>query len=71
MINKNKFNKNDSVVKTYYDWFGPFVKEYGIDGPRMGAARHIYVDFWPPFAEAVGVVCIREVFENGPATASG
>ena len=70
MININNFNKNDSIVKMYYDWSGPFVKEYGIHGLQMGTAQYIYMDFWPPFAEVVRVVCIREVFENGPATAS-
>jgi alpha-amylase len=47
--------ENDSVVKAYYDWIGPFVKEYGIDGLRIDAARHIRKDFWQPFAEAAGV----------------
>jgi len=61
---------NDSVVKAYHDWIGPFVKEYGIDGLRIDAARHIRADFWQPFAEAAGVFCIGEVFENDPVMAS-
>ena len=45
--------ENDTVVKAYNDWIGPFVKEYGIDGLRIDAARYIRADFWQPFAEAV------------------
>ena len=62
--------ENDSVVKAYYDWIGPFVKEYGIDGLWIDAARHIRADFWQPFAEAAGNFCIVEVFESDPASAS-
>jgi len=35
--------ENDSIVKAYYDWTEHFVKEYGIDDQRIGAAR---IDFW-------------------------
>jgi len=62
--------ENDSVVKAYHDWIGRFVKEYGIDGLRIDAARHIRADFWQPSAEAAGVFCIGEVFENDPVMAS-
>ncbi len=62
--------ENDDVVKAYYSCIGAFVKDYGIDGLRIGAARHIRADFWLPFAEAAGVFCIGEIFENDPATES-
>ena len=62
--------ENDSVAKSYYDWIGPFVKEYGIDGLRIDAARHIREDFWQPFVQAAGVFCIGEVFEYNPVTAA-
>jgi len=50
--------ENDSVDKAHCDWIGPFVKEYGIDGLWIDAARHIRADFWQPFAAASGVLCI-------------
>ena len=62
-------NENDTAIKAYYDWTGPFVKQYGIDGLRIDAARHILVHFWQPFAEAAGAFCIEEVFENDPVSA--
>ena len=62
--------ENDSIIKAYCDWIGPFVEEYGIDGLRIDAAWQVHADFWQPFAEAAGVFCIGEVFGNDPATAS-
>ena len=59
--------ENDSVIKAYCDWIGPFVEEYGIDRLRIDAAWHIRADFWRLFAEATGVFCIGEVFGNDPA----
>ena len=61
---------NDSVVIAYYDWIGPFVEEYGIDGLRIDAAPHIRADCWQLFAGAAGVFCVGEVFGNDPAAAS-
>ena len=62
--------ENNTVVKVYNDWIGPFVKEYGIDGLRINAAQHIRTDFWQAFMEAARVFDIGEVFENDPASAS-
>jgi len=62
--------ENDSVVKAYHDWIGPFVTEYGIDDLRIDAARHIRADFWQPYTGAAGAFCIGEVFENDPVMAS-
>ena len=56
--------ENDPVIKAYYDWIGPFVKVYDIDGLQIDAARRSRADFWQPFAGAVGVFCIGEVFED-------
>lgn len=62
--------ENDSVVQAYYKWIGPLVQEYGIDGLRIDAARHIREDFWPGFAQAAGVFCIGEVFEYNATIAA-
>jgi len=37
--------ENVSVIKAYYDWIEPFVKEYATDHLRIDAARHIRADF--------------------------
>ena len=62
--------EDDSVVKAYYDWIGPFVEEYGIGGLRINAAWHIRADCWQLFAGAAGVFCVGEVFGNDPAATS-
>ena len=62
--------ENNTVIKAYNDWIGPFIKLYGIDGLQIDAARHIRADFWQLFAEAAGALCIGEVFENNPVSAS-
>jgi alpha-amylase len=54
--------ENPKVVDAYEAWIGPFVQEYGIDGLRIDAAKHVRKDFWPGFCAASGVFCIGEVF---------
>ncbi|CAE6465811.1 unnamed protein product [Rhizoctonia solani] len=50
------------VVAQYEGWVANFVREYGIDGLRIDAAKHIRRDFWPGFCGAAGVFCIGEVY---------
>jgi alpha-amylase len=54
--------ERDDVVKQYQEWIPNFVQEYGIDGLRIDAAKHIRHDFWSGFCGAAGVFCIGEVF---------
>ncbi|KAG8900223.1 hypothetical protein FRC00_013880, partial [Tulasnella sp. 408] len=54
--------ENPVVVSTYNQWVSQFVKDFGIDGLRIDAAKHVRADFWGPFCEAAGVFCIGEVF---------
>ena len=59
--------ENDSVVKAYCDWIGPFFKGYGIDGLRIDAARHIQRISGNHSRRSF---CIGGVFENDPVIAS-
>ncbi|KAF9492279.1 glycoside hydrolase family 13 protein [Pleurotus eryngii] len=54
--------KNPTVISTYHTWVRELVEEYGIDGLRIDAAKHVNKDFWPGFVEAAGVFCIGEVY---------
>lgn len=54
--------ENQAVVTQYEGWIANFVQEYGIDGLRIDAAKHIRHDFWPGFCGAAGVFCIGEVY---------
>ena len=54
--------ENKDVVMQYTGWIANFVQEYGIDGLRIDAAKHIRHDFWTGFCSAAGVFCIGEVF---------
>lgn len=54
--------ENAGVVEQYEGWIANFVQEYGIDGLRIDAAKHIRHDFWSGFCTAAGVFCIGEVF---------
>ncbi|CAE6448801.1 unnamed protein product [Rhizoctonia solani] len=50
------------VVEQYEGWVANFIREYGIDGLRIDAAKHIRRDFWAGFCGAAGVFCMGEVF---------
>ncbi|CAE6409846.1 unnamed protein product, partial [Rhizoctonia solani] len=54
--------EDEQVVSQYEGWVANFVQEYGIDGLRIDAAKHIRRDFWPGFCGAAGVFCIGEVY---------
>jgi alpha-amylase len=56
--------KNPTVVQTYNKWIAQLVSDYGIDGLRIDAAKHVNKDFWPGFCKAAGVFCIGEVFSD-------
>ncbi|KAG8777412.1 hypothetical protein FRC12_000372 [Ceratobasidium sp. 428] len=54
--------EDENVVMQYQGWIANLVQEYGIDGLRIDAAKHIRHDFWSGFCGAAGVFCIGEVF---------
>lgn len=54
--------ENEIVVEQYLSWIASFVQEYGIDGLRIDAAKHIRRDFWAGFCGAAGVFCTGEVY---------
>ncbi|KAG9124675.1 hypothetical protein FRC07_010661 [Ceratobasidium sp. 392] len=54
--------EDESVVIQYQGWIANLVQEYGIDGLRIDAAKHVRHDFWSGFCGAAGVFCIGEVF---------
>ncbi|KIO25152.1 glycoside hydrolase family 13 protein [Tulasnella calospora MUT 4182] len=54
--------ENQIVVSTYNQWVSQFVQDFGIDGLRIDAAKHVRAEFWGPFCKAAGVFCIGEVF---------
>ncbi|KAF5324747.1 hypothetical protein D9611_004519 [Ephemerocybe angulata] len=53
---------NPTVIQRYGDWIQGMVKEYGIDGLRIDAAKHVQKSFWPTFCGKAGVFCMGEVF---------
>ncbi|KAJ8508544.1 hypothetical protein ONZ45_g9193 [Pleurotus djamor] len=54
--------QNSVVQATYQTWIKNMVVEYGIDGLRIDAAKHMNKDFLPGFCAAAGVFCIGEVY---------
>jgi alpha-amylase len=55
--------ENPSVISGFQSWIAGMVQEYNIDGLRIDAAKHVNMEFWPPFCKAAGVYCIGEVFD--------
>jgi alpha-amylase len=55
--------ENPTVVSGFQTWISNMVQEYGIDGLRIDAAKHVNIEFWPQFSKAAGVYCIGEVFD--------
>jgi len=51
-----------TVISQYGEWIANLVQEYSIDGLRIDAAKHVNIEFWPPFCAKAGVFCIGEVF---------
>ena len=52
---------NTNVAGTLISWVPGYVAEYGIDGFRLDASKHMPVDFQHNFCAAAGVFCIGEV----------
>lgn len=50
-----------AVANELNDWIGGFVREYGIDGIRMDASKHMDLNFQHNFCKAAGVYCAGEV----------
>jgi len=46
------------------------VQEYGIDGLRIDAAKHVQAQFWTSFCDSAGVFCLGEVFGDDIGLAS-
>lgn len=53
---------NPKVADTLINWVKGYVTEYGIDGFRIDASKHMPIDFQHRFCEAAGVFCIGEVY---------
>lgn len=58
------------VISAYGEWIQSLVQEYGIDGLRIDAAKHVKPEFWPQFCGKAGVFCMGEVFGDDVALAS-
>lgn len=58
-------NTDDSqVVDMLYKWVGKLVKDYGVDGLRVGAVKNIQQGFWSGFSNAAGVFTLGEVVSD-------
>lgn len=53
--------ETQAVANVLNDWIKGFVKEYGIDGIRMDASKHMDLNFQNKFCQAAGVYCAGEV----------
>lgn len=53
--------ESDSVANVLKDWVGGYVTEYGIDGFRIDASKHMSKEFQHDFCEAAGTFCMGEV----------
>jgi len=56
--------EHPDVISQLQAWIPEYVKEFGIDGIRIDAAKHVRGDFWPGFCGASGVFCIGEVYTD-------
>ncbi|KAF8636557.1 hypothetical protein AX17_003369 [Amanita inopinata Kibby_2008] len=59
---------NPTVKERYGQWIASLVQDYGIDGLRIDAAKHVQLDFWPHFCSQAGVFCMGEVFSGSDVT---
>ncbi|GBE82522.1 Alpha-amylase 1 [Sparassis crispa] len=62
--------QDPTVVSAYSAWIQELIQEFGIDGLRIDAAKHVNMNFWPAFCGAAGVFCIGEVFDDDPSQAA-
>jgi len=54
--------QDPTVASTYGSWISNLVNDYGIDGLRIDAAKHVQASFWTSFCKSAGVFCLGEVF---------
>ena len=52
---------HQEVAQTLKDWVPGYVKEYGIDGFRMDATKHMTKEWQGEFCRAAGLACFGEV----------
>ncbi|WWC97297.1 hypothetical protein V866_004176 [Kwoniella sp. B9012] len=50
-----------AVADKLKSWVGGYVKEYGIDGFRIDASKHLSKEFQHDFCTSAGIFCIGEV----------
>jgi len=62
--------EDPTVASTYGSWIKNLVQEYGIDGLRIDAAKHVPESFWTSFCDSAGVFCMGEVFGSDISLAS-
>lgn len=57
---------NEEVRNTLLDWAPKYVAQYGIDGFRLDASKHMPKAWQHEFCAAAGVYCIGEVYNESP-----
>jgi alpha-amylase len=60
---------NDQVRNTLLNWAPKYVAEYGIDGFRIDATKHMTRAWQHDFCAAAGVYCIGEAYNDDRAGA--
>ncbi|WVQ85180.1 hypothetical protein IAT38_007345 [Cryptococcus sp. DSM 104549] len=61
--------ESDRVAGVLKNWVGGYVNEYGIDGFRVDASKHMSKEFQHDFCEAAGTFCMGEVAGGDTAVA--
>lgn len=61
--------ESDAVANVLKEWVGGYVREYGIDGFRIDASKHMSKEFQHDFCEAAGTFCMGEVAGDNTAYA--
>ena len=59
--------ENEEVSSTLTNWVSGYVSEYGIDGFRLDASKHMTKSFQNQFCSAAGLFCIGEVAGDNTA----
>lgn len=53
--------ESPAVADVYKEWIPKYISEYGIDGMRVDATKHMTKEFQHDFCKAAGVFCVGEV----------
>lgn len=53
--------ESPAVANVLTDWIPKYIREYGVDGMRLDATKHMTKKFQHDFCKAAGVFCIGEV----------